>query len=153
MPYLNATPYSYRSDPQVPKFDDRFPITVMDGECVLCTLGARMIARLDKSQAIKICRVQSPLGQALLRHYGLCPDNPESWLFIVEGSAYGSLDAMIRVGMRIGGPGWLLLPLRLLPRRLQDWLYLKIARNRYRFFGRTDMCAVPDAALRARLME
>ena len=28
-----------------------------------------------------------------------------------------------------------------------------IARNRYRVLGRTDMCAVPDARLRARLME
>lgn len=60
---------------------------------------------------------------------------------------------MIRAGARVGGAGWLLQPLRLLPRPVQDWLYRLIARHRYRLFGRTDMCAVPDPALRARLME
>jgi predicted DCC family thiol-disulfide oxidoreductase YuxK len=44
-------------------------------------------------------------------------------------------------------------PLRLLPRPAQDWLYRRLARNRYRLFGRTDICALPDPELRARLME
>ena len=48
------------------------------------------------------------------------------------------------------GPGLLL---RLLPRRVRDRLYGMLARNRYRLFGRADMCAVPDPALRARLIE
>lgn len=60
---------------------------------------------------------------------------------------------MTRTGRRIGGVGLLLQPLRLLPRTLQDWLYRRLARNRYRLFGRNDMCAIPDPALRARLME
>ena len=60
---------------------------------------------------------------------------------------------MIRAGARVGGAGWLLQALRLIPRAAQDWLYQKIARNRFRLFGRKDMCAVPDPALRARLIE
>jgi predicted DCC family thiol-disulfide oxidoreductase YuxK len=39
-----------------------------------------------------------------------------------------------------------------LPRAVQDWLYRRMARNRYALFGRTDMCAVPDPRLRKRLM-
>lgn len=150
---LFKQPYSYRTDPAVPAFDDRRPLTVMDGECVLCSIGARLIARFDKTGEFRICRAQTRLGQSLLLHYGLSPDNPESWLYIVEGRAYSSLDAMIRAGSRIGGAGRLLQPLRLLPRALQDWLYRGLARNRYRLFGRTDMCSIPDPALRARLME
>jgi len=44
-------------------------------------------------------------------------------------------------------------PLRLLPRTVQDWLYRIVARNRYRLFGRTNMCAIPDPGLLARLIE
>lgn len=146
-------PYSYRADRAVPAFDDSSPVTVMDGECALCTLGARLIARFDRRGAIRICRSQSALGAALLRHYGHDPADPESWLFIVDGRAYTSLDGMIRAGACVGGVGLLLQPLRLLPRVAQDWLYRRIARNRYRLFGRTDICAVPDPALRARLIE
>lgn len=147
------TPYSYRTDPKVPAFDDSHPVTVMDGECALCTVGARLIARFDKSGEFKICRAQTTLGQSLLRHYGLSPSDPESWLYIVDGHAFTSLDAMNRAGRRVGGLGWLLQPLRLMPRALQDYLYRKLVRNRYRLFGRTDMCSIPDPALQARLME
>jgi predicted DCC family thiol-disulfide oxidoreductase YuxK len=150
---LTKTPYSYRTDPDVPAFDDGNPIVVMDGQCALCSVGARLIARFDKTAEFRICRAETPLGQTLLRHYGLSSTAPESWLYIVDGRAFTSLDAMIRVGRRVGGPGWLLQPLRLIPQRLQDRLYEKLARNRYRLFGRTDMCSIPDPALRARLME
>jgi predicted DCC family thiol-disulfide oxidoreductase YuxK len=145
--------YSYREDPNVPAFDDSHPMTVMDGECVLCSVGARLISRFDKKREFRICRTQSPLGQALLRHYDFSPDDPESWLYLVDGYAYSSLDAMIRAGRRIGGPGWLLQPLRLMPRALQHYLYRLLARNRYRLFGRTDMCSIPDPELRARLID
>lgn len=146
-------PYSYRSDSNIPAFDDSGPITFMDGQCVLCTFGAKLIAQFDKAGQFKICRVQTPLGQSVLEHYRLTIDDPESWLLLVDGKAYTSLDAMIRAGQLVGGVGLLLQPLRLIPRPLQDWLYRRIARNRYAVFGQSDMCAVPDPALRARLME
>lgn len=146
-------PYAYRADPDVPAFDDSGPVAFMDGQCVLCTFGARMIARFDSSHQIRICRVQTPLGQSMLAHYGLVLDDPESWLLLMDGKAYTSLDAMIHAGRIVGGIGLLLQPLKLLPRPVQDWLYRRIARNRYALFGRTDMCAVPDPALRARLMD
>ena len=152
-PLLSRERYSYRNDPAVPAFDDTGPVTVMDGHCVLCSAGARLIARFDKAGEFQICRIQTPLGEALLRHYGLSPDDPESWLFLLDGQAFTSLDGMIRAGRRAGGLGLILQPLRLLPRPFQDWLYLRLARNRYRLFGRTDMCEIPDPALRARLME
>lgn len=152
MQLADLEPWSYRHDPSVPAFDDSGPVTFMDGDCVLCTAGARLIARFDRKNAFRICPVQSPTGRAVLRHYGLEPDDPDSWLYLADGRAHTSLDGMIRAGARIGGPGWLLQPLRLLPRAAQDWLYRRIARNRYRLFGRTSMCSVPDPRLRARLI-
>lgn len=145
---VSKIPYSYRTDPAGADFDDRGPVTVMDGECVLCSFGARLIACFDKAGKFRICRTQTALGEALLKHYGLSPADPESWLYIVDGKAYTSLDAMIRAGYRIGGLGLLLIL-----RGIQDWLYRRLARNRYRLFGRNDMCAIPDPALRARLLE
>lgn len=145
--------YSYRQDPTVPAFDDEGPIAFMDGACTLCTFGARLIARFDRKDRIRICRVQSPLGQAMLTHYGLEPDDPDSWMLLVDGRAHTSLDAMIRAGRLVGGVGLLLQTLHILPRPVQDWMYRRIARNRYALFGQTDMCTLPDPALRARLME
>lgn len=62
------------------------------------------------------------------------------------------MEAIIRIGARLGGPGRLLGVMRLLPRPAREWLYRRIARNRH-LFGRTDMRMLPDAELRARLIE
>ncbi|MBO9473297.1 DUF393 domain-containing protein [Shimia sp. R10_1] len=145
-------PYSYRDDPAIADFDDSGPVAVMDGDCALCSFGARMIARFDRAARFRICPGQTELGTALLAHFDLKPEDPESWLLIIDGRAYSSLDAMIRAGAEVGGIGHVLRPLRILPRPVQDWIYRRIARNRYALFGRTDMCALPDQRLKARLL-
>ena len=145
------TPYSYRDDPAVPAFDDRGQIAVMDGECALCSWGARTIARLDKAESFRICPVESTTGTALVRHYGLDPEDPETWLFIEDGHAWSGMEAIIRIGERLGGAGRLASLMRVFPRAMREWIYRGIARNRYRF-GRSDICATPDEKLRRRLM-
>ena len=128
------------------------PIAVMDADCALCSFGARMIHRLDRSGTIRICPVQSPLGQSLLTQHGITATDPESWLFIADGRVWTDFDAMAEVGLRCGGWGRPLTLLRLIPKPLRDWLYRRVARNRYAVFGRGDLCAIPDPAFRARLI-
>lgn len=143
--------YSYRDDPAVPGFDDSGKIAVMDGDCALCSWGARTIARLDKDETFRICPVQSETGSALVRHYGLDPADPETWLFLENGKAWSGMEAIIRIGERLGGMARLASLMRVLPRSLREWIYRHIARNRYRF-GRSDICAIPDEKLRRRLI-
>jgi predicted DCC family thiol-disulfide oxidoreductase YuxK len=147
-----APPYSHRTDPAVPAFDDSVPIAVMDAECAVCSWGARMIHRLDRQGTTRICPIQSPLGAALLNHYGLDPKDPASWLFLDAGVAHKDFEAVLHAGRRFGGIGRLTQILRIAPRPLRDWLYRKLARNRYRLFGRADLCALPDPAFQRRLL-
>ena len=132
---------------------EKTPIAYMDGNCTLCSFGARAIDRLDKSGTIKICPIQTERGRTALIAHGLDPDDPDSWLFIDETGAYEGFDGMIRVGARSGGLGLILQPLRLVPRPIRNWLYRRIARNRYALFGRTDLCALPRPSLRARMVK
>ena len=39
------------------------------------------------------------------------------------------------------------------PRRPRDWLYNRIALNRYRLFGKREQCLLPTSALAARFLE
>ena len=144
--------YSYRADPNVPVFDDAHPIAFMDGSCALCCFGARMIARLDRSGHVRICPVQSRLGEALLQHFGMSHVDPDSWLLLDAGVARGGFDAIAHLGKHCGGWGHGLRMLMWLPKPLRDGLYRRIARSRYRLFGRADLCGLPDAGLRARLL-
>lgn len=145
-------PYSFRRDPNVPRFDDEAPLAVMDAQCAICSWGARMIHRLDRTGTVRICPIQTPLGAALLRHYGLDPDDPATWLFIDEGIAHVDFEAVIHAARRFGGWGRLVGILLVLPKPVRDRLYRRLARNRYALFGRGDMCALPDPAFRRRLL-
>ncbi|MEO1638189.1 MAG: DCC1-like thiol-disulfide oxidoreductase family protein [Pseudomonadota bacterium] len=128
------------------------PIAVMDADCMLCSWGARMIHRLDRSGEVRIAPVQSETGARLMRQHGLDPTDPDTWLFVEDGKVWRDFDALIRVGQRSGGLGHVFQILRLLPGGVRNWLYARVARNRYRLFGRGDMCALPDPAFRARLL-
>lgn len=128
------------------------PVCVMDANCAICSFGARMIHRLDHSGLVRILPIQTERGQAALQVYGLQPEDPESWLYIDAEAAWSGFDGMVVLGARSGGWGHVLAPLRLVPKGLRAWLYRRLARSRYRLFGRGDLCALPDPGLRARLL-
>lgn len=149
---IDRKPYSYREDPAVPSFEDDRALAVMDGDCALCSWGARTIAKLDHSEKFRICPLQSPTGKALGLHYGLALDDPETWLFLENGRAWTGMEAIIRIGEALGGVCKLATALRIFPRPVREWMYRRIALNRYRF-GKTDMCSLPDERLRRRLIQ
>ncbi len=145
-------PYSFRDDPDVPDFDVPPVFTVMDAQCGLCAKGATWIARNDRLAEFRIIPVQSMIGHALCLHYGLDPKDPTTWLYVEDGIAFSSLDALVKAGRRLGGKWRMLGALRVIPRPMRDMLYRLVARHRYRFFGRTDMCALPDPDVQKRLL-
>jgi len=128
-------------------------LTVMDAHCAICARGARWIAKNDRRGEFRIVPMQSELGRSLLIRHGLDPDDPSSWLYLDKGVPHASLDAVIRVGQRLGGLWRGLALLRALPRPARDLLYYSVAQNRYRLFGRGDLCAMPDAGVQTRLLQ
>jgi predicted DCC family thiol-disulfide oxidoreductase YuxK len=146
-------PYSYRADPGVPPFPDDKALIVFDGVCVLCSGFARFVLKRDRHFAFRLTTAQSPLGQALFRHYGLATDDFETNLVLADGRPHAKLDTVAVAGTRLGGPWRLLSLLRLVPRPIADWLYDRIARNRYRLFGRTEACMMPPPEWRDRFIQ
>jgi predicted DCC family thiol-disulfide oxidoreductase YuxK len=53
---------------------------------------------------------------------------------------------------RLGGVRRAASVVRILPARLGEWLYDRIALNRYALFGRTETCVMPDASWRDRVI-
>jgi len=130
-----------------------YPIAVMDGTCALCAFGARIVHKLDRSGEIRIAPIQGATGAQLMIDHGLDPLDPTSWLIIEpDGALTYDLDAVIRLGQMMGGLGHVFSVLWIIPKPLRSWMYKAVARNRYRWFGRGDMCAFPNDALRARLL-
>ncbi len=127
-------------------------LVVFDGECVLCSGFVKTIAWLDTRDRFRFATAQSPLGEALFRQFGLPTEVYETNLVLIDGVGYTRMDSLIATAIALGWPWRALAVLRLLPRRLSDFIYRRIARNRYALFGRRDGCEVPSDRLRDRLL-
>jgi predicted DCC family thiol-disulfide oxidoreductase YuxK len=119
-------------------------VIVFDGVCMLCNDWVRFVLRYDRQRAFKLAAMQTPTGRALLEQHGVDPDDPATFLVIDDGVAYTDTDALIRALGRFGFL-WRVCggALRVVPRAWCNTAYRYIARNRYRYFGRREVCLVP----------
>jgi predicted DCC family thiol-disulfide oxidoreductase YuxK len=138
--------------PEKHTFDASRPLIVFDGICVLCSGFVRMVVRLDRKGRFRFATAQSPLGEALFQKHGLRTDSYETNLVIIDGAAFTRLDGFVAVMAELGWPWRAARLLLLLPRPLRNWLYDRIAKNRYALFGKKDSCEVPSAELKGRLV-
>lgn len=145
-------PYSYRDDPAVPPFADDKPVVIFDGLCVLCSGSAAFVLRHDTKATFRLLPAQSPLGAALYRHFGLNPNDYETMILLAEGVATFKSQAAIRIAQGLGLPWSLAAIFRIVPLGLRDRLYMLVARNRFRWFGRRETCYLPDPRFTGRML-
>lgn len=126
-----------------PHIDPGDRVILFDGVCRLCSAWARFMIKFDKERKFKLATVQSPEGQAILQWYGLATDHYETMLLVEGASIYTKSSAFFRVMRRLPWPWPLACIGRVVPSIIRDWLYDRIALNRYRLFGRYDTCIVP----------
>jgi predicted DCC family thiol-disulfide oxidoreductase YuxK len=137
----------------VPEYDPcRDHLLLFDGVCHLCDASVRFVVRHDTAGKIKFAPIQSPLGSELYQRMGLDPEKPDSMLFLTPGGAFKASDAALEIARTLGGVWRLALLLKPLPRALRDAVYFFVARNRYRWFGREDVCMMPTAELKNRML-
>jgi predicted DCC family thiol-disulfide oxidoreductase YuxK len=150
MPEVSTRAHSYRDDPAAPAFDDTKPLFIFDGVCVLCSGGASWVMRLDKEGRVNFTPAQGDVGRALYNHYAVEMD--ETYLLIAKGRAFTASRGYLELCRTLGGWWRILRVAAIIPEPVRDRLYALIARNRYRWFGKADYCALLTAAQRGRLL-
>ena len=106
--------------------------------------------RRDQEGRVNMASAQSPLGAALYRHFGLALD--DTYLFLHGGRAFSKSAGYFELFAFLGGWWRLLEAGRIVPGRLRDWVYDRVAANRYNWFGKTEMCALLSEDQRRRLI-
>ncbi len=128
-------------------------IIVFDGVCVLCSHWVKFLIKRDPSRYFQFAAMQSDAGRDLLTQAGLDPDDPSSFVLVRDGAILRQTDAIAAVLKSLQAP-WpaAAFLMSLTPRVVRDWLYLRIARNRYHLFGQCDVCYAPAPADRDRFI-
>ena len=126
---------------------------IFDGLCNLCVRSVKFIINHETDQSLRFTPLQSPAGARLLREFGFDPEDAKSFVLVADRKPYVKSDAAIRVARHLRG-GWRLIgAIKIIPRPIRNWTYDVIARNRYRWFGRSEACMVPTPELLSRFVE
>jgi predicted DCC family thiol-disulfide oxidoreductase YuxK len=127
-------------------------IVLFDGVCNLCNGWVQFLIAHDPHGKLRLAAVQSHTGQAILAWCGLPTDHFDTMVFVEKGKAYIKSEAFLRVVRHLGWP-WCWLSLgTFFPCALRDWLYDRLARNRFRLFGRRETCMMPSPELAGRFL-
>lgn len=131
---------------------DRHAIILFDAECVLCSANAQFILKHDRRAIFRLAAMHGEAGAGLYRQHGMDPADPDTILLIDGDQVLSNSDAVIGIYTRLGWPWRIARLARIVPRIFRDPVYLWIARNRYRVFGKRETCWVPAAEYRERLL-
>lgn len=127
------------------------PIIFFDGVCAMCNRFVDLMLRVDHKQVFLFAPIQGETARELLPPIG---EDPEKWsmVYMDEQGIHDQSDASLEVYRRLGGPWTVLGWLRFIPRFVRNPVYRLIARNRYRVFGKREVCRIPTADERARFL-
>jgi predicted DCC family thiol-disulfide oxidoreductase YuxK len=139
-----------RWSPQ-PAPDEPDGLILFDGVCVFCSRWVRFVIARDLARRFRFVAVQSEPGRVLAARFGIDPDEPQTNAVVWGGRVFFKSDAALTVLGQLSATsplGWL----KAVPRLLRDPAYDLIASNRYRIFGRSDVCMVPAPEDRSRFL-
>lgn len=130
------------------------PIVLFDGVCNLCNASVQFIIDRDPRAELRFASLQSGPAAKLFEEHGMkAPEgDPDSILLVEDGKIYERSTAALRIARRMSGLWSVLYAFIVVPRPIRDFVYKIIARNRYRWFGKSEMCRVPTPELRARFL-
>jgi predicted DCC family thiol-disulfide oxidoreductase YuxK len=127
-------------------------IVMFDGVCNVCNASVNFIIDRDGARRFRFASLQSEAGRALCAQHGIAED-VRTIVLVQGGRAYTESTAVLRVARQLDRPWSLLYALIAVPRVLRDFAYRIFSANRYRWFGRREMCRVPTPELRARFLD
>jgi predicted DCC family thiol-disulfide oxidoreductase YuxK len=133
-------------------------LVLYDGVCGLCNALVQFVLPRDEAGSLDFASLQSATGQTWLRRFDQSTDELDTMIVISDyrGAAPHILSkagAALLIAKRLGYPWRLAALARIFPDALLNSAYDIVARNRYRWFGRSDTCMLPRPEHRARVID
>lgn len=132
-------------------------ILFFDGVCNLCDGFVNFVADADPAERIRFGAIQK--HGDLLTKYGAgqyAEGGTEALTTVVlvqDGSVYTKSTAALRVIALLDRPYRYLSAFYIIPTPIRDWGYKFVAMNRYRVFGKSEVCRAPSPRFQKRFLE
>ncbi len=116
-------------------------LILYDGKCNLCNYTLQFILKRDKLKIFNHLPLQSSQAEELLKTIQFNQPGIDSVIFVENGRAYIKSEAFFRIAKKLGGIYRIILIFRIFPKKLSDWVYDVIAKNRFKWFGEKSTCS------------
>ncbi len=128
-------------------------VILFDGICNLCNASVIVVLGHERKAVFYFASIQSATGRELLNWCGLPPDYAQAVILIDRGKTYFGSTAALKIGQTLQFP-WSFLSYAgfIIPKFIRDWVYSQIAKHRYQWFGKRDLCMVPGESLKNRFL-
>ncbi len=133
-------------------YSDKEKVVFFDSECVLCGNFLKILLRLDKRKVLNFASLQSDYSKERLPEEFVQTADYKSVAFHSEGHYHFYSDAVIKAISSLGFPWQVIKLAYVIPKKWRDGWYMKVSKNRYSWFGKSDQCILPDESLRLRFM-
>lgn len=128
-------------------------IILFDGHCNYCNGFVNKIIAADPGAKFVFAPLQSPAGKKYLTHLGLPENHIDSLVYIQPGQAYYiKSSAVLQIAKNLGIPYSLLSIFSFLTPSPGDLIYDYVAKNRYKWYGKTQHCQVPTEEIKQRFL-
>lgn len=126
--------------------DAKGSIIFFDDECILCSRSVQFMLRIDHKRIFRFASIHHMYAKERI---GVVPS---SIVLIVGEKIYTQSEAIIRIAILLGSWYRAAGILLLIPSFIRDPVYRFIARHRYKWFGKSNQCFVPDSSLADRFL-
>ena len=128
------------------------PIVIFDGVCNLCNFAIDFILKRDQKKVFIFLPNQVMAGKKILEKYGIKDLEVKSVYLIEDKKIYQKSTAILRILKRLSFPWNIGYVFIVIPRPIRDFIYNIIAKNRYQWFGKRDVCRVLSDEEKARFL-
>ncbi len=129
-------------------------VILFDGVCNLCNGSVIFVLQKERKPVFKFASIQSKPGKELLNLCGLPANYVQAVILIDNGKIYLGSTAALKIGQTLKFPWWFLAYAGfVVPKLVRDWIYAQIAKHRYQWFGKRDICMIPTENLKSRFYE
>jgi predicted DCC family thiol-disulfide oxidoreductase YuxK len=127
-------------------------IILFDGVCNLCNSSVQFIIRRDPHNVFRFASLQSEFAKNILHRFNRV-DTTDTIILIDQNKMMVRSDAALEIARHLSGVWPACYVMKVIPRFIRDYVYQRIAKNRYRWFGRADQCSVPTPAIENRFIK
>ncbi|WP_342472278.1 thiol-disulfide oxidoreductase DCC family protein [Metasolibacillus sp. FSL H7-0170] len=125
-------------------------IVLFDGECHFCDASVQFIIKRDPKGYFQFASLQSEVGRGLLERYQV--PKADSIVLIENGRYFLQSTAALKIARRLQGFWRFAYVFIAVPTGVRNFAYNKLAKNRYKWFGKKELCELPSQDIRQRFL-